>query len=65
MPRKRISSEENTSALFNRYVWLVETIQRAGRITFEEINDKWTRSRLNYTGEDLPLRTFHIHRRSI
>ncbi len=65
MPRKRISSKENTSALFNRYVWLVETIQRAGRITFEEINDKWTRSRLNYTGEDLPLRTFHNHRHAI
>lgn len=41
MPRNRISSKENTSALFNRYVWLVETIQRAGRITFEDINDKW------------------------
>ena len=44
---------------------MVETIQRAGRITFEEINDKWTRSRLNYTGEDLPLRTFHNHRHAI
>ena len=27
--------------LINRYVWLVETICKAGRITFEEINQKW------------------------
>ena len=61
MPNRK-SSKENTSALFNRYVWLVETIQRAGRITFEEINEKWIHSRLNYSGEDIPLRTFHNHR---
>ena len=65
MKPKRKSSKENTSALFNRYVWLVETIQRAGRITFEEINEKWTRSRLNESKEDIPLRTFHNHRIAI
>ena len=27
--------------LINKYVWLVETIYRAGRITYEEINEKW------------------------
>jgi len=27
--------------LINKYVWLVETIYKAGRITFEEINQKW------------------------
>lgn len=36
MSQKRKNSKENTSVLFNRYVWLAETIQRAGRITFEE-----------------------------
>lgn len=51
--------------LFNRYVWLADTIRRAGRITFEEINDLWTRSSLNETGEDMPLRTFHNHRAAI
>ena len=65
MKPNRKSSKENTSALFNRYVWLVETIQRAGRITFEEINEKWIHSRLNYSGEDIPLRTFHNHRVAI
>ncbi len=65
MKPNRKSSKENTSVLFNRYVWLVETIQRAGRITFEEINEKWTRSRLNESGADIPLRTFHNHRTAI
>ncbi|MDD3738792.1 MAG: WYL domain-containing protein [Lentimicrobiaceae bacterium] len=65
MSQKRKNSKENTSVLFNRYVWLAETIQRAGRITFEEINEKWTRSNLNYSGDDLPLRTFHHHRAAI
>ena len=27
--------------LLNKYVWLVETIYKAKRITFEEINEKW------------------------
>ena len=50
----RKNNKERTSTLFNRYVWLVETILREGRITFEEINDKWNRSRLNYSGDGEP-----------
>ncbi len=65
MKPKKKSNKENTSTLFNRYIWLVDTILSAGRITFEEINEKWTRSRLNYTGDDIPLRTFHNHRQAI
>ena len=33
--------------LFSRYVWLLETIHRAGKITFEEINARWLRSELS------------------
>ena len=44
--------------LLNKYVWLVETIYKAKRITFEEINARWQESDLS-EGEDLPLRTFH------
>lgn len=65
MKQNKTSSKENAAVLFNRYVWLVETIQRAGKITFEEINEKWTNSRLNFSGNDLPLRTFHNHRIAI
>ncbi len=41
-----------------KYVWLIETINNAKRITFEEISQKWTESELS-DGMELPLRTFH------
>jgi hypothetical protein len=50
--------------LFDRYIWLVDTIYRAGKITFEEINEKWLRNEMSY-GEELPLRTFHNQRKAI
>ncbi|MDR0866412.1 MAG: WYL domain-containing protein [Candidatus Symbiothrix sp.] len=50
--------------LFNRYIWLVDTIYRAGKITFEEINEKWLRND-NSEGKEIPLRTFHNHRIAI
>lgn len=50
--------------LFNRYVWLVDTIYRAERITFEEICAKWERSVMS-SDDPLPLRTFHNHRKAI
>ena len=27
--------------LFKEYIWLIETINRAGKITFAEINEQW------------------------
>jgi len=50
--------------LFDRYIWLVDTINRAGKISFYEINRRWMRSHLS-EGENLPLRTFHNHRTKI
>ena len=44
--------------LMNKYVWLVETIYKARRITFEEINERWIRSEIS-EGLELPLRTFN------
>lgn len=63
--KEKKSSKDSTSNLFNRYVWLVDMIYRKGKITFEEINECWQRSSLNYDGEDFPLRTFHNHRQAI
>lgn len=63
--KTRTSSKSNAAMLFNRYVWLVDTIYRAGRISFEEINERWQRSSLNETGEELPLKTFHNHKNAI
>lgn len=45
-------------SLLSKYVWLVETIYKARRITFEEINEKWLDNELS-EGVELPLRTFH------
>ncbi len=50
--------------LFNRYIWLVDTIYQAHGITFEEINKKWLRSSMS-EGMELPLKTFHNHRKAI
>ena len=44
--------------LINKYVWLVETIYKAKRITFEEINAKWLETDMS-EGVELALRTFH------
>lgn len=50
--------------LFKRYIWLVDTIYQAGRITFDEINAKWERSSLS-DGNSLPKKTFHNHKDAI
>ena len=47
--------------LFNRYIWLADTIYRAGKITYEEINRRWLRNDMS-EGKKIPRRTFHNHR---
>lgn len=53
--------------LIRRYVWLVDTIRRAGSITLEDINQKWLDERtLRLEDEkEIPERTFHRHRQAI
>lgn len=51
--------------LIRRYVWLVETIRRAGKISLEDINNKWVNSFLCNDEGSLPERTFHRHRDAI
>ena len=56
--------------LLYKYVWLVETINKAKKITFEEINQKWMDEEQGYdektkTVKPLPLRTFHTWRQYI
>ena len=45
--------------IINKYVWLVETIYRAHKISFEDINSKWLDDEDFSEGVELPLRTFH------
>ena len=53
--------------LIRRYVWLVDTIRRAGSITLQDINRKWAyNTSLNIDNDDeIPERTFHRHREAI
>ena len=50
--------------LFKEYIWLIETINQAGRITFAEINEKW-RKREEGGGLDFSRTTFNRHRDAI
>lgn len=47
--------------LFNRYVWLLDLVERSNGITFEKIDEAWQRSRLNKDGVSLPKRTLYNH----
>ena len=49
------------SALFKKYVWLVNTISSAGRITLREINEKWLRTEMS-EGIEFSRTTFRRHR---
>ncbi len=50
--------------LFNRYIWLVDTIYRSGKITLDDINQKWVQNDIS-EGNLIPKRTFHNHRKEI
>ena len=50
--------------LLNKYVWLVETIYKAKKISFEEINRRWLDNDMS-EGKPLPPRTFHKWRVAI
>ena len=51
-------------ALFQEYIWLVNTIHRFGRLTLEEINRKWLDTEMS---EGIPIArsTFNRHRDAI
>lgn len=53
-----------SSNLLARYIWIVDTIRRHGRISRAELNDRWKRSPFS-EGEPLPRRTFYSYRQAI
>lgn len=53
------------SNYFNRYIWLIDVIQRSGHITFEDIDRLWQKSCLNEYRENYPERTFFNHLKAI
>jgi len=50
--------------LINRYVWLVDTISRYGRITLNDLNQVWLLSRIS-RGKPLARRTFFHYRNGV
>ncbi|MGM9845972.1 MAG: helix-turn-helix transcriptional regulator [Muribaculaceae bacterium] len=50
--------------LLNRYIWLIDTIRRYGRITRRELNTCWERSPIS-NGEKLARRTLYNYRLAI
>lgn len=51
-------------ALFQEYIWLVNTIHRFGRLTLEEINQHWLGTELS-EGVPIARSTFNRHRDAI
>ena len=50
--------------LFKEYIWLIETINRYGKITFAELNELWKRKEES-GGVELSRTTFNRHRDAI
>lgn len=46
--------------IFQQYIWIVSTIQRAGRISLKDLNQKWVRSELS-EGLEMTRNTFKRH----
>ncbi|MDE7463367.1 MAG: WYL domain-containing protein [Muribaculaceae bacterium] len=53
-----------SSDIFREYVWLVETIWQAGKITLDELSRRWERSKLN-NGSPMSRSTFNRHRSAV
>lgn len=50
--------------LFKEYIWLVNTIYQAGKISFAKINEKWRRTEMS-GGVEIPRTTFNRHKDAI
>lgn len=48
----------------NKYVWLVETLYKAEKITLKEINRRWLETDLS-EGLEIPRRTFHTWKNEV
>lgn len=55
----------NTATLFRRYLWLLDVIYSAGRITLGEIRVRWQRNRDARAARNCPEKTFENHRKAV
>ena len=52
-----MASNDRGQSLISKYVWVIETIYKAGKISFKELNEKWLDDDIS-RGVDIPKRTF-------
>ena len=55
---KNMVNNERGQGLISKYVWVIETIYQAGKISFEELNKKWLLDMDISRGMEIPKRTF-------
>ena len=51
--------------LLNRYIWIVDTIKRFGRISRKELDRSWANSPFANGETRIPRRTFYNYRQAI
>lgn len=51
--------------LLNRYIWIVDTIKRFGRISRKELDRRWANSPYSNGESRIPRRTFYNYRQAI
>lgn len=54
-----------SSNLLSRYIWIVDTIRRHGRISRSQLDELWCRSSMCDGGQPIPRRTFYNYRLAI
>ena len=59
----KIENERGQSQI-SKYVWIINAVYQAGRITFEELNEKWLDDDIS-NGKSIPKRTFDRWREAI
>ena len=59
-----MANNERGQSLISKYVWVIDTIYRAKKISFKDLNEKWLRDDIS-RGVELPKRTFDNWRYAI
>jgi hypothetical protein len=54
----RIFGRIKSMSLIQKYIWVIKTIHRSGRITLKDLNEKWRENIDLSRGENLPRQTF-------
>ena len=52
-----MADNDRGQSLISKYVWIIETIYKAKRISFKKLNEKWLADEIS-RGVDIPKRTF-------